>query len=605
MTKFRFATATTVVVALAIFLLIGYALVSLTAADAPNKHITPSAIADAPDRSMLHSAIEEELVHPLLASASSDPCACRTPCARHRTQPQDPLPWCLTSKKCTRASVSTTGAPREICYLPDPHTGKPTRSDNVTSCSGDPPRSPRGGDGIFWRHCGAGNLWRFPAPTRSAAAAVARVDVLSGPLRFRETPPGCEAPADYARRTRHYVYQAACEPDGLGSNANNFKVGLFLARALRFKLVWNQENFVSENSPQYVGPDGALLRSLASPPSDLFHPLGLDSCAPSVPRVGEGAVSAEALFERVRQGDVIALPIADTQWESDDGVSMFASALLEQAKDGADPWPAPKHKERVVILQSCMMLNEWGVSGQAWFHTAYAAARGTMALRPPVPTLLSALIASPQTLAVVVHVRWGDVAKGGLWRGNVAKGKERDNAWLVGAEIYARMLGALFPVVFTCRSAHVVFVAQAARGDHARLKAGLLGPDGSSNGRTFPHRECSSFSLREFLDADGPESARQLFESVDALAGADGLVGGGGSMFTKLAAALMHPEALRVVRSAEAVDYTGIPNVVGACHTGAVDVPGVLARTWASRRDVVNNGPPFAMTSGCVTSPPD
>ena len=571
------------------------------------------------------SAAELELSLRASLGSSLDPrttgvCACTSPCTFHRTQPQDPLPWCYTGPKCLHATEGAKDPQRELCELPHA-SGKLSK---LTSCTGFPPIPPRCRDGVFWRHCGRSTatdrydhgFWRWPAmtsPKQTATLLDVKRRAKQGlccsksfaqpcsecsvgpyqkrgqpkmredpkhtiPLRFREIAHGrCADPATHRSGRRHFVYQTACPNDGLGANANNFKAGLLVAQALHFKLVWNQANFVSENSPQYVAKDGSLLHPLSDTPSDLFHPLGLDLCAPSV---GEHGVTAHALFDRVAQGQVEALVVsAGTIFETRRGIGAWARDLRRKH----DPkytglWPSPM-KERVVILRGCHMVLGW--AHQEWYHDAFEQARAIF--RPAIPPSLA--VVSPRKYAVAVHVRWGDVSDG-VW-------KSKHNAWMMSPSVYDAMVDALFRDhghVLSCANTQVVFVAQATKRDQVKLKAAL------SKG---VHAPCSSFVLRQFKNLDGPQSAVQLFAALDVFSSGDVFVGGGGSQFTKLAAVLMHPAGLRIVRLATAYDFSGIPNVISTCSSGRIN-DGLVEHGWKHRYDK-----PHAMhTDGCACGTP-
>ena len=630
---------------------------------------------------------------PPLAGGSllSSSCACLTSCARRRTQPQDPLPWCYTHPSCLYASRilrpwSDDGF-HELCLdiatkseLPktvSSCTRISTRScedttSNATMLTG--PRDPRT---VAWRHCGGEKtFWEWPAPSalvtpraavgsgketcctyhggaeaggtaahakmkpndaaacgmcsgppieRLRTATVCRYDAAGTlatkrcgpkPSRFGQRAP-CTAPEAYAKTARHFLFQASCAPDGLGSNSNAFKIQAFLARKLKMKLVWNQELFISENTPQYIDQLYRVRHPLNEVPGDLFHPLGLDLCAPSVARNGPVATPTQ-LFEKIEKGELIAHVSDDVKW-----VNKFeASGWIHTVTQSLLSTPAWKTgvEHVIVIRNGCQELLPW--NDHAWWAKVFAQGRRTY--RPTMPIALQQLPA--HAYAVVVHVRWGDIGVLSPHK-KALLANDTELPTPINFAVFATMLNAVFnlPPVgvdaaaarpLSCANAGVIFVIQADEPDRAMLRTNL---------RRGRYAKCSDFLYAGMKDQDGSTSARDVFAALDMMADADVLIGGGTSQFTRMAAALGVPSALRIMHNSNADWFEDMRNIVHPCadgkrvglfslrttlyvlltfslsslHVGHIDAR-VLSKAWSER----HGGPRSSFIEGCRRIPP-
>ena len=406
---------------------------------AKRRAILASGASDPGDRPLGESrrAWLERSAAPYAASDADDlSCACATPCASHRTDPQDPLMWCaVSSAACLE---STRG-------------GEEHRA------------AARGVDVDAWRHCGANHrFFALPPPEIMSASLIAthpsllqstahatRAELdaaLSATTAVRtalewESGPGLARGARGGAKgtaPRHFVFQTDCAPDGLGANFNYIKVALYVALRLNAQLVWNAANFISENTPQYVNGDGALAFALAeTPPGDTFHGFGFDSYLPTAFSDEEGdgdkaqattRVTPRELFARIRSGELVARPFdtyernlrrteARTKWPlqrgADDARRLTRTLRSAMAEEG---WNTIGAKQRVILLKSCEgSYRGWDIGGiGTWMRSAFHATRRV--LRPTLPSSVSTLLrvpsGTPPPFLVAVHIRLGDCTFG-------------------------------------------------------------------------------------------------------------------------------------------------------------------------------------------------
>ena len=521
-----------------------------------------------------------------------DACACVDACEWRRTAPQDPLKWC-TVKSVTCIQATRGGAEHDDAG--------------------------RGASVKAWRHCGgAHEHWQWPAvrfpvavPQPKGLGYAAERDSLNAPFEAKDESramhanlaaarqveveaAGATAPTTRAgRKLRHYVVQTDCAPDGLGANFNYIKVGLFVASQMNMHLVWNPANFVSENTPQYVGEGSTLAFPLESPPGDTFTPFGFHLYPPSA-----GITPAE-LYAWVHSGALVARPIdvfdsALGKWPMQRGAehaAMFTERL--SAAIETEGWNVEGAKERALIIRSCeASYRGWDIGGVGdWMRAAFHATR--QLTRPSLP--LAAL--GPSTFLIGVHVRLGDCAFARWKKSGVCKSFPWQTAVnMVLAAPLATAAGAP-PQVLRCgagsgSAARVAIVAQATRAD---LDAAFL----------EQHAACTELVLSSVQD-QAVASARAVFDALDALASSD-IVVLSPSSFSRLAGALASPAAVKLAPFPDdevwaKASWAGLNNVVEMCGSGAnageFDAA-ALAAAWSVRYASEQAAPLRAAPGAC------
>ena len=522
-----------------------------------------------------------------------DACACVDACEWRRTAPQDPLKWCtVKSKTCIQA----------------------TRGGTEHEDAG------RGPGVEAWRHCGgAHEHWQWPAvrfpaavPQPKGRGYAAERAALSAPFEAKDATRATHAnlaaarqveveaagtttatATDAGRKLRHYVVQTDCAPDGLGANFNYIKVGLFVATQLNMHLVWNPANFVSENTPQYVGEGSTLAFPLESAPGDTFTPFGFHLFPPSAE-----IVPAE-LYAMVHRGELIARPMdffdrTLGQWPMQRGAEP-AAVLTEQlsAAMETEGWNVAGAKERALVIRSCeASYRGWDIGGVGdWMRAAFHATR--QLTRPSLP--LAPL--APSTFLIGVHVRVGDCAFARWKKAGVCKSFPWQTAVsMVLATPLATALGAP-PQLLRCgagsgSAARVAIIAQAKRAD---LDAPFL----------EQHAACTELVLSSVQDP-AVASARAVFDALDTLASSD-IVVLSPSSFSRLAGALASPAAIKLAPFSDnelwaKTSWAGLNNVVEMCHAGAnagrFDVA-TLAAAWNARYASEHAAPRRAAPGTC------
>jgi hypothetical protein len=452
-----------------------------------------------------------------------------------------------------------------------------------------------------WRHCSAAHrFWEWPraryptvlpAPVGRGfevdAAQLARgamaIDApdINAPLHVNLAVAGAAAPvaaaAPGAKLLRHYVFQTDCAPDGIGANFNYIKISLFIALSFQFNLVWNPANFVSENTPQYVGGDGKLAFPLASLPADTFTPFGFRSFAPAA------AMTPKELFARIAKGELVARPI--DAYESDLGEwpmqrgARDASTLTAKLAEviALEGWNAPDAKERVVLLKTCDgSYRGWDIGGVGvWMRRAFHATRRST--RPSLP-----LLNLPTRAFVIgVHIRVGDCAFARWKKSGVCKAFPWQRAVRL-ALATPLQVGALTEVLRcgagSAPGGHPVRVALVAEAKRDDLDPQFLAQNA-----------CTDLVLSSTADP-AVASARAVFDALDTLATSDILVLSQSS-FSRLAAALAPAASVKLAPFPKnelwaKTSWSGLDNVVEMCragkHAGRFDEK-VLASVWRER----------------------
>ena len=514
----------------------------------------------------------------------------RDGCAYLWSVPQDPSPKCATSDACPYASFGDQ-------Y--DAPVGLFNSAIGQTTTRA-------------WLHC-ATPLFTWPEPpayarlvmlvasgsldgdyARSAKWRAARY-AGSTPVRHLPAfaPPAARAHIKLGipRIARHYMYQTDCLPDGLATNL--FTVGLTawqLAWRLHLKLVWNQQHFVSENTPQFRDGFDVLNRFDAGA-GDTFHGLGWGAFPPSV------RLSAAQLFQKIEAKEVVPLYIAKELI----GDRVFA--LKEEL--------AKSVVERAVILQRCADMGgmETAVSENVflgdeppsrWLRNAFQAARRVLRPTHPLWDIAASRSGSPSAWAphfvVALVMRAGDVqagtASGSVWgRGGAVTEDGLTQFEVPQASDRGVYTAAMAQIIYSgvegfgCASARAVVVSQGVAASFAPLDATLkaMCPDMNDAGHGL------ELELAPMSDADAASSARGLWRSLDLISTSDVIVMmNAGSSFGKFALMLSDPAAIKVVPNSKhevAVLDNDLCGVVVARPDGSFLDYDAFAVAWAKRMD--------------------
>ena len=456
-------------------------------------------------------------------------------------QPVDPLMWCaVPNPNCvysTRGHHAAPFTPQELVGA-IPH-GVPTNEVHG------------------WRHCRKDALFGFGDAARSerrrvhdqlaverAKAGVAAKHPINVPVRHavpREYRPHALLHG-HAKLTPHFVFHSDCPSDGTGANSFYWWFMLAVATQTRMQLVWNEQHFVSENSPQYQFSKKYGCSHLDQPcvaPSDLFTPFGLYAGGHIVAPFG-----AAELFRRVERGEL-------KMYYVDEELGLIAkhkNALLPFTRSitkRAAKWTHP----HAVIIKRCayvgMISPMPGLHG--WVRYAYEMTRRV--LRPMLPPPMHSL--QHRKFTIVVAIRRGDTTP--------ADWGFASNAWFTPMEWYTAILRNIFGagVGLNCNTASVVVVAQS----HARyvdefdVISHAVGPKG----------KCWFPALSEPNDESPDASARSIFRDFDIFSAADIFVPSRNSAFSKIAMNFLHEEAIRFIAEAECVrDFNAFAHEHGA-----------------------------------------
>lgn len=481
--------------------------------------------------------------------------------------PQDPHPKCATTAACPYASFGDQYEEEHGIF---------------NSAIGIDYPGP-------WVHC-ASPLWAWPKPpafltlqeravaasdstlvlqyAHSASARKASHD--GAPVRHLPTfaPPMPRMNAAIRGNAKgsphHYVYQTDCLVDGLATDL--FVVGLEawqIAWRLNAHLVWNQQHFVSENTPQ-LRSGFRVLHAFDLGMGDTFHGLGWGAFPPSAPN----GMTAATLFDQIARKELKPLYISN---EFTDDVFHDLVAELSESQT-----------ERAIILQRCAdFAKDSGTADQlriqtgkrsdvgqeapaAWLRRVFHAARRVLRPVHPIYDLASRWekggndpSAWAGDFVVTLMLRFGDVSKrsksGKIWSRGLQIGEGTGEQFETPQEsnlnMYIAVLEQLFRSGlgdFSCASARVVVVSQGRAEDFE----GALNP---VLARLCPLESMAAHRIAMELDtpahvADKDVSARGLWRSIDTIVTSDVIVMlNQGSSFGKFAVMLADPATIKVV----------------------------------------------------------
>jgi hypothetical protein len=375
----------------------------------------------------------------------------------------------------------------------------------------------------------------------------------------------------------------------MGANFNYIKIIVFIALRFNFHLVWNPANFVSENTPQYVGASNALAVPLSTLPGDTFSTFGFDLYAPSA-----RATPAD-IYDRIARGELVARPIDDFdhdvgEWPMQEGkANADAFARKLEAVMQAEGWNAEGAKERAIIIRSCQAsYRGWDIGGVGtWlrdvFHTFRLHSRKVL----PMRTLAA------NTYVIGVHVRIGD-CKFERWKKQKAC---KTLAW-------KRTVNSLFHTPIHEGSPAAQNVKLQCEGDSASgeyLKSRLaivaeatVGDIGSNFVKKY--ESCTDLVLSS-PDDPAVKSARAVFDALDVLSISDVLVLSHSS-FSRLAGALAAPSTIKLVPFEKnelwaRTSWSGVHNVLEICASG--EKRGLFERkkfanVWKTRHSAAKGG---------------
>ena len=501
----------------------------------------------------------------------ADLCVCITPCAFYKTTVFDPLKWCQTLPSCptaTMADAEHASAGRALSSLQSTPGGKETAA--------------------AWVHCEA-PLYSFPKllathQRKKLASVLSRRDealvfaeklksmspadlhaIRQTPMRERTDP--VVRPLSMTEvaihAARHYVYIAPAAPDGLGTDVNWVKVALLISFAFKMKVVLPHAQMISENSPQYLAGND-IITPFGTPPSDLFHSLGLDAFPPTE------EMESKELFDAIDKHQLQARYVnmfgrwdihSEEEWwlyetpanEKNSGVNSQIHKILENF----DTNPKANGREGALIIKMMPTGSfNWVLGLAEWYRYAYRATRAV--LRPQMPLSLTRF--SKKKLAVIVAIRMGDLLlpqyAGATSRLMPMGFYNAALSTLYGRALLEKSGGRKMQpgeARFTCENSHILIVTQMppAHGkglDEARLKlTQVLKPisDRFAKG-------CVSVAVcKTDNECEAEETSagalRALYRDVDTFTSADVLVGSRSSSISRLVTELARPEAIKLL----------------------------------------------------------